>query len=50
MFKNRVQTSNFIKRHKVGFYNDAYAKYCYDFPVGSHKVNLTQQLINLLTL
>jgi len=25
-------------------------KYCYDFPVGSHKVNLTQQLITLLTL
>jgi len=26
------------------------SKYCYDFPVGSHKVSLTQQLINLLTL
>jgi len=25
-------------------------KYCYDFPVGSHKVSLTQELINLFTL
>jgi len=24
--------------------------YCYDFPVGLHKVSLTQQLINLFTL
>jgi len=41
---------NRIRMFVLIIYSQFKVQYCYDFPVGLHKVNLTQQLINLFTL